>query len=304
MAALKLQVIYVVTLCICINADNLLNQEQESRDNEIERLRKEGMDEPELFYDLMHTKNFHRNCSHLNVTEICNKMKALYKLNITSNHKSDYNFMIDCSGFYGLYNDVYKLFSKSNFEDYFAFRRYVYYKSGTDVDEERRMKNAAYRQAIIQSSKANNICDNKLYLILKKPTMWYEKKFSIDKTEYELDDFTLGMQYLESESNYRSRRKRESTYTTAFFEFDLPNPYLCVNFHNLRQYSYRELYSYMLPETKFFINDTYWEDSTVIGLRIKLMQNDEKMTIFEQQKKVMRKLKELKESDTKFYIDC
>ncbi|XP_051161330.1 uncharacterized protein LOC127281596 [Leptopilina boulardi] len=312
-----LEIIFLITLCSCSN-NSTLNEEQNSRNEEIARLTALGMVEAELFYDLMHTENFSKNCSN-----------RLEKMNST--HKGVFNalnglFLIGHTRKTGqelfniLYEEVTAKYERNNlsavisFEDCFSIMHYTshgFERIMAETDEGRQMRNAFYRLAIVQSKDPNKYHNSILYRGQSELDTWYEKRYVKNTTERlkrftstSLDDYVA--------AKYAQERDNNTDMTSTLYEMHFPSPFLSANIDNITYFSY-EKETVLLPDTKLFVNNrTIFEKKTffaygdpdAIDLRIIVTHDDENLSIFEQQKRVMIKLKELKDSGTKFYVDC
>ncbi|XP_051176700.1 uncharacterized protein LOC127291556 isoform X1 [Leptopilina boulardi] len=300
-----LQIIYIIILCICINANSTEKQSSELKEQKIANLTASGMDEPELFYNLTQIDNFdNRNCTNLK-----EKMTILYKYKKSKRNNNFAGYFPD------ELNDSFNEYQNGSipsllrFEDFFAIQHYTnrgYQRINKNTAEGRRMKNAFYRLAIIQSRYENNY-NTKLFKGFGKSTMWFKEQFN-NKTikEFQFNGFNSTSPDENTAKRYAIERagSYQQNMTAAIFEMNFSKPFLSANIDNITIYSYdKEII--LLPNTKFKFVDAIWKnDDSGINLKIKLTYSNENMELFEQQKKVMRKFKKLRESGTQFYVDC
>ncbi|XP_051156449.1 uncharacterized protein LOC127278675 [Leptopilina boulardi] len=330
-----LQIIHIITLYTCINGDGSILQsqhmpsklnetlnvtestkEQLIRKKEIERLTDLEMDEPELFYNLTHPNSFPKNCTNLK-----QKMRHLYNsTNNSLSRKLWFNFVLNKSiNYYRKRN----LSSSLRFEDYFAIRYYSIkgnHEMRFDTDISRRMKNALFSVAITQSSDPNEKIAFKLFRGQTKPTTWFNKKFNETTKELEWDAMTeTTSTRIEAQLNAGDGKFSDvyNEMTEGVYEINFSKPYLSANIKDYIYFNENNV-TVLLPESKFFINDTdfykesetndyyrFWSQRNSPSnqlLTIKMTYNDENMDLFHQQKRVMSKLKKLRETGTQFYV--
>ncbi|XP_051176701.1 uncharacterized protein LOC127291556 isoform X2 [Leptopilina boulardi] len=272
-----LQIIYIIILCICINANSTEKQSSELKEQKIANLTASGMDEPELFYNLTQIDNFdNRNCTNLK-----EKMTILYKYKKSKRNNNFAGYFPD------ELNDSFNEYQNGSipsllrFEDFFAIQHYT---------------NRGYQR--INKNTAEGF---------GKSTMWFKEQFN-NKTikEFQFNGFNSTSPDENTAKRYAIERagSYQQNMTAAIFEMNFSKPFLSANIDNITIYSYdKEII--LLPNTKFKFVDAIWKnDDSGINLKIKLTYSNENMELFEQQKKVMRKFKKLRESGTQFYVDC
>ncbi|XP_051164536.1 uncharacterized protein LOC127283597 [Leptopilina boulardi] len=317
-----LEIILLITLCFCSNA-SVLNEEQKLRDEEIARLTALGMVEPELFYDLTHTENFYNNCPYRLQAMNETHHGIWYSYSMNGRQKFwDNNYI-----FKRIYDIAINIYTRNNlssvlsFEDCFSIIHYTDYgfeRIRDDTDEGRQMRNAFYRLAIVQSKDPNKYHNSILYRGQSQLNTWYEERYGENKTE-ELTRFTSTAPSEEVATEYAKIRKNGTNMISALYEMHFSKPFLSANIDNITRYDIQKE-TVLLPETKLIVNNRTWRKGenpsfwkiiqgnryrvTDVDLRINVTHNDENLSIFEQQKKVMIKLKELKDSGTTFYVDC
>ncbi|XP_051166489.1 uncharacterized protein LOC127284838 [Leptopilina boulardi] len=302
-------ILILITLCTCSNASEL-NEKQLSRDEEIARLTASGMVEAELFYDLMHKENFDNNCS------LSDRLKKME--NIT--HKDMFSHLRYPSLYYegkmqfeyinDLVAETYEFYNMSSvmsLEDVYSIVYYSYTEDGfkrirQDTDEGRQIRNALYRLAIVQSKDPSKYHNSIFYRGESELKTWYETHYYINRTE-KLTRFT-GITKIEGLASFEARvRKNATNMTSTVYEMHFPKPFLNANISQLFIHSSTPVI--LLLDTEFITNERtrYWTYPN-IDLKIKITHNDKNLSIFEQQKEVMIKLKELKDSGTQFYVNC
>lgn len=315
-----LQIIHIVTLYICVNAESFVSLSKEQVNNktlrdqiepidhqldkkaEVARLTYLGMDEPELYYNLTHPNSYPRNCSNLK-----KKLKELYKpLLNTSFRRIWFRATFKRSKyFYSRTN----LSSIIRFEDYFAIKFFSirgYQEMEYDTDISRRMKNAIYNVALTQLNDPNEIINFTLFKGFTDLTTWYREQFNGTRNELQWNDFTM-VQTTQESANFMTEGKKLidpfNVMTECVYEMYFPKPYLRVNLEEINIYDlFTEVI--LLAGTKFFINETIWTkvNETNERLTIKMTHNDENVGLVDQQKRIMTELKKLRETGTQFYV--
>ncbi|XP_051156450.1 uncharacterized protein LOC127278676 [Leptopilina boulardi] len=318
----SVQIIYIATFYIgsVLTSENIpspnneifkytvFNEKELSRVREITRLKNLEIDEPELFYNLTHPNNFPKNCTNLN-----EKMRNLYNSTFnTRNRRSDFNFIFRrTSDFYNKGN----LSSFVRFEDYFALKYYSikgYDEILKKSDISKRMKNALYSVAITQSSNPNEKFHSILFKGNSERKSQYRKRFNQTGTKFKLSIFNKvnliqKKAEIEAELTKKESNNKFNDMVECVFEIYFSKPYLRVNLDDYNYWNNIEDNRYetvLLPKTEFVVNETIWNNvnTTNERLTIKIIHNDENMELFDQQKKVMSELKELRKSKTKFYV--
>ncbi|XP_051166521.1 uncharacterized protein LOC127284866 [Leptopilina boulardi] len=303
-------ILILITLCTCSNASEL-NEEQLSRDKEIARLTASGMVEPELFYDLMHKENFDNNCS---LSDRLKKMENITHKDMFSHLRNRALFYEDKMLFEHIYDlvaqtyEFYNMSSVMSFEDVYSIVYYSYTEDGfkqirQDTNEGRQIRNALYRLAIVQSKDPSKYHNSIFYRGESELNTWYETHYYINRTE-KWTRFT-GITEIEELAAFDARvRKNAANMTSTVYEMHFPKPFLNANISQLL-IQYVNTPVFLVLDTEFITNERtrYWTYPN-IDLRIKITHNDKNLSIFEQQKEVMIKLKELKDSGTQFYVNC
>ncbi|XP_051168960.1 uncharacterized protein LOC127286545 [Leptopilina boulardi] len=237
------------------------------------------------------------------------------------------NFVAARNYFREIYNETIEIYKRNNlssvisFEDCFMIMHYTDYgfeRIRDETDEGRQMRNAFYRLAIVQSKDPKKYHRSILYRGQDELNTWYKERYRVNETE-KLIRFTSTTSDEAVAIKYAQLRNNATNMTSTVYEMYFPKPFLSANIEKIAENEHNKE-TVLLPGTQLFVNNRtkrelpksrifkrigsnfyYIFDGVDLTINVTHVDNS---SYFEQQKEVMIKLKELKASDTKFYVDC
>ncbi|XP_043468728.1 uncharacterized protein LOC122502641 [Leptopilina heterotoma] len=201
-------------------------------------------------------------------------------------------------------------FKEMRFEDYYALRWYGddgFVKMHKPSDQERRMKNAIYRLAIRQFETPGEQFAQQLFRGESRTTADIDQVLADEKKEFEFNRFTSTSTDINKAIEYSQNTLAGQT--RVLYKMNFAEPIIRAKANHLLIKDENE--TILLPGTKFHIDSVVENTKDCVSqsgdeircIIVTLSSLENKSMILEREKSIMKKLKELAQEKTIYYVD-